>query len=131
MNPETDVHRSRQPDVAGESGIPLIPRMPDSFDRPLLSVMIPTWRPHAEHLERAIRGVLVQIDRLPGTQVEIVDDCSPDFDPYAFAGQFGSPALSVYRHEHHVGLADNWNACLIRARGRWVHVLHQDDLVLD
>jgi hypothetical protein len=29
-----------------------------------------------------------------------------------------------------VGLAGNWNRCIALSRGRWVHILHQDDLVL-
>ncbi len=28
------------------------------------------------------------------------------------------------------GLAGCWNACIERARGEWVHILHQDDYVL-
>ena len=28
------------------------------------------------------------------------------------------------------GLAGIWNRCIERARGEWVHILHQDDIVL-
>ena len=107
-----------------------IQAVPKSFERPFLSVMIPTWRPVPEYLERAIRSVLDQFEPSPRIQVEIVDDCSPDFDPSAFAARFDRTAVSFHRHDQHLGLAGNWNACLARARGHWVHLLHQDDFVL-
>lgn len=107
-----------------------IPAVPESFERPFLSIMIPTWDPHPEYLECAIRSVLAQLEAGPKIQIEIVDDCSGDFDPHAFVARFDSGAVSVFRHERRLGLAGNWNACLARARGRWVHLLHQDDIVL-
>jgi glycosyltransferase involved in cell wall biosynthesis len=36
----------------------------------------------------------------------------------------------VYRNPVNKGLAGCWNTCLERSRGEWVHLLHQDDLVL-
>jgi GT2 family glycosyltransferase len=107
-----------------------IPAVVASVDRPFLSVMIPTWRPVPEYLERAIRSVLDQLDPSWRIQLEIVDDCSTNFDPSAFAARFGQSAVSFHRHDRHLGLAGNWNACLARARGHWVHLLHQDDFVL-
>ena len=95
-----------------------------------MSVMIPTWRPVSEYLERAIRNVLDQLEPGPRLQLEIVDDSSTDFDPSAFAARFGPGSVSFHRHDRHLGLAGNWNACLARARGQWVHLLHQDDFVL-
>jgi GT2 family glycosyltransferase len=101
-----------------------------SLERPFLSVMIPTWQPVPEYLEGAIRSVLDQLEPTPRIQVEIVDDCSTDFDPSAFAMRFGQTAVSFHRHDRRLGLAGNWNACLARATGHWVHLLHQDDFVL-
>ena len=31
---------------------------------------------------------------------------------------------------NNVGLGRNWNTCVQRSRGHWIHILHQDDLVL-
>ena len=100
-------------------------------ERPSLSIMIPTWRPDPGHLESAIEGVVTQLNPGPNVQIEIVDDCSPGFDPYAFAVRFDPYPISVHRHDRRLGLAGNWNACLARSRNDWVHLLHQDDLVLD
>jgi glycosyltransferase involved in cell wall biosynthesis len=104
-----------------------MPKVPADVARPLLSIMVPTWQPTVEHLDRTIRSVISQ---RRDAQIEIVDDCSPDFDAAAFASRFESGAISVYRQAKRLGLAGNWNACVARARGRWVHILHQDDWVL-
>ena len=50
------------------------------------------------------------------------------FDPEIFVSTRGSRA-SFYRQPRHMGMAGNWNTCVERARGRWIHLLHQDDLV--
>jgi GT2 family glycosyltransferase len=92
--------------------------------------MIPTWQPHPEHLERAIRSVLEQPHADSEIQIELVDDCSVGFDPFAFLDRFPKGRISAYRQASRLGLAGNWNSCLARARGRWVHLLHQDDFVL-
>ncbi|MEJ8566439.1 glycosyltransferase family 2 protein [Elongatibacter sediminis] len=103
---------------------------------PLVSVMIPTWRPDPEYLETAVASVLAQFEPGQAVQIELVDDCSPDFDVSAFADRFGtgrpgSGRVSARRNERRLGLVGNWNSCLEHAKHPWVHLLHQDDFVLD
>ena len=113
------------------SGPPRIAPVPPSPPRPALSVMIPTWRPDLAHLERAVASVVAPLARDDAdVEVVLVDDASPDFDPQAFARRFAAAPVAVHRAERHRGIAGNWNACLALARGRWVHLLHQDDWVL-
>ena len=95
-----------------------------------LSIMVPTWRPRLDYLESAISSVLSQFDADQPLQVELVDDCSPDFDVAAFARRFGAGRVSAHRNDRRLGLAGNWNACISRSKNPWVHLLHQDDFVL-
>jgi GT2 family glycosyltransferase len=125
-----DVHSSKPAPAAVGSAPAVIPAVPASFERPFLSVMIPTWRPHPAYLECAIRSVLAQLEAGQKIQLALIDDCSTDFDPHTFVERFDAGAVSVHRHARHLGLAGNWNACLAEARGRWVHLLHQDDFIL-
>jgi GT2 family glycosyltransferase len=126
-----DADRARPRAAAAVAASPAaVPPVLAPLERPFWSVMIPTWQPHPAYLEAAIRSVLVQIDHHEKPQIELVDDCSSDFDPEAFVGRFDPGVVSVRRHRRHLGLAGNWNACLRGARGRWVHILHQDDFVL-
>lgn len=99
--------------------------------RASLSILIPTWRPDVGHLEAAVASVLGQLDDDPAVQIELVDDASPDFDVASFARRFAPGRVSAHRNQRRLGLAGNWNACIARAKHGWVHLLHQDDFVLD
>jgi GT2 family glycosyltransferase len=107
-----------------------VPIAPVAGPHPELSVMIPTWQPEPEYLVGAVGSVLAEVADDDAVEIVIVDDASPDFDPHAFVRRFPPCRVAVRRHETHRGLAGNWNACLTAARGRWVHLLHQDDFVL-
>jgi len=92
--------------------------------------MIPTYKARADYLEETLRSVLQQ-DPGPGRmQIEVVDDCSPDGAPVELVRQVAGDRVSVHREPANNGLAGIWNRCIERARGEWVHILHQDDVVL-
>jgi glycosyltransferase involved in cell wall biosynthesis len=38
--------------------------------------------------------------------------------------------VSYFQNPINLGLAGCWNACIVRAKGVWVHILHQDDYIL-
>jgi glycosyltransferase involved in cell wall biosynthesis len=108
--------------------IPIIESVSDS-ERPFWSVMIPTYRPKADYLERAISSVLAELTPGAQVQIEIVDDASPEFDAAPLLRRIGADGIVVSRNAERLGIAANWNACIARARGRWLHLLHQDDFV--
>jgi glycosyltransferase involved in cell wall biosynthesis len=92
--------------------------------------MIPTYNPNLKYLEQALGSVLEQAPTPREMQIELVDDGSTDFDPQRFLRDVAGPRVSFYRQPQHMGIGGNWNTCVERARGHWVHLLHQDDLVL-
>jgi glycosyltransferase involved in cell wall biosynthesis len=108
------------------------PRIPaiTERDRPFWSIMIPTYCPRVDYLRQALTSVFGQLAINGAVQIELVDDASPDFAPPAFLQELGVPGVSWHRNERRLGLAENWNMCLTRARGYWIHLLHQDDSVL-
>jgi len=61
-------------------------------------------------------------------QIEVVDDSSGDC-PEAVVATAGKGRVSFFRQPHHIGLSANFTACVRRAKGRWVHILHGDDMV--
>lgn len=97
--------------------------------RPFWSVMIPTYDPNLSYLEQAVQGVLAQQPASGEMQIEIVDDCSPACDADLLWNIFRDPRVCVYRQSRRLGITGNWNSCIDRARGSWIHILHQDDLV--
>lgn len=112
-----------------KSAIPQIPPLPDGIDRPFWSVMIPTCNPE-NYLERTLESILVQAHDSAEMQIEVVDDCSTKSDVDEMVRRIAGSKVSVFRQPARQGLCGNWNACIERARGKWIHILHQDDIVL-
>jgi glycosyltransferase involved in cell wall biosynthesis len=96
---------------------------------PRISVVIPTYRPDPLLLRQALLSVLEQDLGAEHMDIEVVDDASPDNRPDQVVREVGAGRVGLYRHPSNLGLARNWNACIDRARGPWVHILHQDDRI--
>ena len=96
---------------------------------PVWSVLIPTYRP-TELLRDTLLSALEAL-REAGVpaQLEVVDDASPDADVAALLASWGLGSIAVFRRAANGGLGECWNTCIARARGEWIHILHQDDLV--
>ncbi len=97
--------------------------------RPFWSVMIPTRDPDPRYLAEALASVLAQDPGPAVMEIAVVDDGSARLDPTGSARLPGRDRVAWVRHAHRVGIGENWNACVRRARGQWVHILHQDDVV--
>lgn len=97
--------------------------------RPFWSVMIPTHN-RSEYLEQTLKSVLEQAPGPEQMQIEVVDNYSTEADIEVIAREIGHNRISFYRQPYNVGIAINWNTCIQRANGYWVHILHDDDLVL-
>lgn len=108
---------------------PLIEPALEETYRPFWSVMIPTYN-NTKYLEKTLRSVLEQADAPEVMQIEVVGDCSSENDIEAIVRRVGEDRISFHRQSKNLGLVANWNACIHRAHGHWVHILHQDDLVM-
>ena len=62
-------------------------------------------------------------------QIKVIDDASPNGAPTEFIRELAGERVTVHCERGNLGLAGIWNRCIERARGEWVHILHQDDLV--
>ena len=100
-----------------------------SATRPFWSVMIPSYN-NAELLERTLASVLAQDPGPDVMQIEVVDDGSTGDDPAEVVERLGAGRVGFFRQPHNVGASANFTTCARRSQGRWVHVLHSDDLVL-
>jgi hypothetical protein len=102
----------------------------DNEARPFWSVMIPTYNPRADYLEQTLKSVLQQDPGPDQMQIEIVDDCSDDGTAFELTRRVGAGRVTFHRESENRGLANSWNRCIERARGHWVRILHQADIVL-
>lgn len=97
--------------------------------RPFWSVMIPTYEPEPTFLAAALAALLDQDPGPAAMQIELVDDGSTRVDPRDCVPAAARQRVGWFRQPRHLGIGGNWNACVQRARGEWVHLLHQDDLL--
>lgn len=91
--------------------------------------MIPTYNAPDEYLEQALRSVLEQDPGPQQMQIEVVDSCSPDGAPVELVRRLAGDRVTVHCASQNTNMVGNWNRCIERARGEWVHILHHDDLV--
>lgn len=105
-----------------------IPPLPEGFQRPMWSVMIPTYN-CAKYLRKTLESVLAQDPGREHMQIEVVDDCSTEDDPQSVVDDLGLGRVSFYRQSQNVGLVRNFETCLLRSKGRLIHQLHGDDYV--
>lgn len=108
---------------------PSIDPVTEGVPRPFWSVMIPTYN-GTKYLEKTLRSVLEQAPGADEMQIEVVDDCSTKDDPEPLVRKIGKGRISFFRQPRNLGLLANWDDCIRRARGHWIHILHQDDLIL-
>ncbi|MGI4824394.1 MAG: glycosyltransferase family 2 protein [Janthinobacterium lividum] len=96
--------------------------------RPQWSVMIPTYN-CLPYLRETLESVLAQAPSPADMQIAVVDDTSTDGDVAALVQAVGQGRVQYYQQPQNVGSLRNFETCLNRATGHWVHMLHGDDCV--
>jgi glycosyltransferase involved in cell wall biosynthesis len=62
-------------------------------------------------------------------QIEVVDDCSTDADVETLVHSIAKGRISYYRQPINMGSLRNFQTCIERSTGRFIHILHGDDRV--
>jgi len=102
---------------------------PPAGARPFWSVMIPVYN-STKYLARTLESVLEQNIGPDAMQIEVIDGYSSIDLPEPLVKQIAGDRVDNFRHSQPLSMAANWNSCIERARGEWVHILHSDDYVL-
>jgi len=108
---------------------PVIGPVASHVRRPQWSVMIPAYN-CLPYLQETIESVLTQAPGPTHMQIAVVDDGSTDGDVAALVQAVGQGRVEYYRQPVNVGSLRNFETCLNRATGHWVHLLHGDDRVM-
>jgi glycosyltransferase len=103
-----------------------------SLQTPALTIAIPTFqRPGL--LKEALISACNQSTQCDFEVVVVDNDasCSHDVQDVVRAASNLYPNVSVrlFRNDSNVGMFGNWNRCLSAARGSWVSILNDDDLI--
>ncbi|WP_414661873.1 glycosyltransferase [Horticoccus sp. 23ND18S-11] len=91
--------------------------------------MIPTFNPSPEILAETLRSVLRQAPPAQSMQIEVIDDCSPSRKTTEIVQAVAGNRIDVHCEPKNLGIARIWNRCVERAKGEYVHILHQDDVI--
>ena len=107
---------------------PVIEPVLQEEGRPLWSVMIPSYN-FINFLRFTIQSVLQQDPGAAMMQIEVIDDHSTDGDVEALVNEVGKGRVTFFQQPVNRGSLRNFETALNRAKGKWVHLLHGDDLV--
>ncbi|WP_319421894.1 glycosyltransferase [Pleurocapsa sp. FMAR1] len=113
-----------------QNDYPQFSPIPEGVARPFWSVMIPTYNSKQDCLTQTLESVLAQDPGLEHMQIEVIDNCSTQSDLESLVAAIGKGRVAFYRQDKNVGPVKNSNTCIARSVGRWIHILHDDDLVL-
>lgn len=107
---------------------PQIPPLIPSLDQPQWSVMIPSYN-CIQFLRKTLASVLSVAPDAKQMQIEVIDDFSTDGDVAALVNELGKGRVGFHRQHQNVGSLRNFETCINRSKGKFVHILHGDDLV--
>lgn len=96
-----------------------------NFEKDLVSVCIPTYN-GAEHIRQTIESVLSQ--SYNNIEIIVNDDGSTD-NTLQIVQSIDDSRIFVYKNENNRGLPGNWNEAVKRAKGEYIKLLCQDDLL--
>ena len=105
---------------------------PSAVADPWLTVFIPTYR-RADLLQQALDSVLKQWHTDFTWDIVVVDN--EPYDGKANAAErlirlIDNPRVLYYRNSENMRPGDNFNRGILLARGKWVMMLHDDDLLI-
>lgn len=107
---------------------PKIEALAPCADRPLWSVMIPSYN-CIHYLRKTIQSVLAQAPSAAEMQIEVIDDFSTDGDVEALVNELGNKRIGFYKQPKNVGSLRNFETCINRSKGQLIHILHGDDMI--
>jgi glycosyltransferase involved in cell wall biosynthesis len=109
---------------------PTISPFNTNIDRPFWSVMITVYN-RVQFLEQALRSVIVQAPDPETMQIEVINDGGTPVceEIAAIVRAVAGDRVTFYKHSYNLGHPHIFNLCIERARGQWVHILHDDDWV--
>ena len=111
----------------GPAGLPRLLRdTPPDLARPRLSVCLPTYNGET-YVAEAVQSVLQQ--SYADFEIVAVDDGSSD-RTLEILQAFTDPRIRLYQNPHQQGIPGNWNVAVELARGEFVCLFHQDDVML-
>ena len=93
----------------------------------LVSICIPVYN-GAKTIERALASAVNQTYK--NIEIVVVDNCSDD-NTVDIVLNTKDERILFFQNEKNIGMAGNWNECLNRAKGKYIHFLCADDTLAE
>ncbi|MBI2815140.1 MAG: glycosyltransferase [Opitutae bacterium] len=94
-----------------------------------LSIVLPVWNPQEAHLRRCLESLRKADFNGLSHEIVVSDDASATPTAQDCLARSGLPQAHYVRQGANLGGFGNFNWCIGAARGRWIHLLHQDDWI--
>ena len=95
---------------------------------PLVTIAIPTYNRAESYFPSALQSALSQT--YSNIEIVVSDNCSNDHTQ-AMVRAIKDPRIRYFRHDPGIGQKNNYNFCFEQAKGSYVLLLHDDDLIDD
>jgi len=97
---------------------------------PLISVVVPV-RNRVSYLSDCLSSVIAADLGSALMEIVVVDNASDEPGKVEeIVAPYSKGRIRLVRHDVHFPLSENWNRCVDETKGAWVHVLHDDDIVM-
>ncbi len=97
--------------------------------KPKVTIAIPTFK-RADLLKEAIDSALYQIDYSNYDVIIVDNNPERDCETEKLLKSYKNSRLGYYKNAENIQMAGNWNRCFELAKGEYVVLLHDDDLLL-
>lgn len=101
----------------------------ESVNMPILSIAVPTYK-RFDLLKETLDSVFALNFSVP-VEILVVDNDPDDLEQALLEmSHYRNNSFAYYKNAENLGAYGNWNQCLALARGKYITILHDDDLLL-
>lgn len=97
-------------------------------NKPLVTIAIPTYNRADGYLKDALKSALRQTYK--NIEIIVSDNCSTD-NTGKVVNDFNDARVRYFRQDENIKAIDNFNFCVEKARGVYLLLLHDDDMIDD
>jgi len=96
------------------------------YERPLITIGMPTYNRADSYLKQAIQSAVNQT--YSNIEIIVSDNCSTD-NTETLVRAFNDSRIRYFKQSKNIGMLNNSNFCLDKAKGAYFMQLHDDDLI--
>lgn len=100
------------------------------IEDPFISYVIPVYK-RADLLKKTLNSVIRQKNVNFDWNIVVVDnEAGGENDTERLIRELNCPRILYYRNQENIGVDGNYNRCIELANGKWVAMVHGDDLIM-